>query len=143
MKNNKGITLIALVITIIVLLILAGVAIAMLTGDNGILTRASDSKAANAVGTAKDEIALKVAETVSDYYDEIYVTGNGTTAYDPAALKTKITTAISGVTVAGVDITASDTEITVQSKEKSNIKSVGTYTEKGAISWTDTFKTTN
>ena len=37
--NNKGITLIALVITIIVLLILAGVSIAMLTGKNGILTQ--------------------------------------------------------------------------------------------------------
>ena len=35
LKNNKGITLIALVITIIVLLILAGVSIAMLTGNNG------------------------------------------------------------------------------------------------------------
>ena len=43
MKNNKGITLIALVITIIVLLILAGVSIAMLTGDNGILTKATDA----------------------------------------------------------------------------------------------------
>ena len=36
-KKEKGITLIALVITIIVLLILAGVTIATLTGDNGIL----------------------------------------------------------------------------------------------------------
>ena len=35
MKSQKGITLIALVITIIVLLILAGVTIAMLTGENG------------------------------------------------------------------------------------------------------------
>ena len=40
LKNNKGITLIALVITIIVLLILAGVSIAMLTGENGILNQA-------------------------------------------------------------------------------------------------------
>ena len=39
LKNFSGITLIALVITIIVLLILAGVSIAMLTGNNGILTR--------------------------------------------------------------------------------------------------------
>ena len=44
MKNNKGITLIALVITIIVLLILVGVSIAMLTGDNGILTKSTESK---------------------------------------------------------------------------------------------------
>ena len=42
--NNLGITLIALVITIIVLLILAGVSIAMLTGENGILTQAQRAK---------------------------------------------------------------------------------------------------
>ena len=41
---NDGITLIALVITIIVLLILAGVSIAMLTGDNGIITQAQNAK---------------------------------------------------------------------------------------------------
>ena len=44
MKNNKGVTLVALVITIIVLLILAGVALAMLTGDSGILTNAENAK---------------------------------------------------------------------------------------------------
>ncbi len=44
MKNTKGITLIALVITIIVLLILAGVAIATLTGENGILAKAKLAK---------------------------------------------------------------------------------------------------
>ena len=43
-KKQKGITLIALVITIIVLLILAGVSIATLTGNNGILTRANEAK---------------------------------------------------------------------------------------------------
>ena len=42
--KNKGITLIALVITIIVLLILAGISIAMLTGENGILTKADEAK---------------------------------------------------------------------------------------------------
>ena len=43
-KANKGITLIALVITIIVLLILAGVSIAMLTGENGILAQATNAR---------------------------------------------------------------------------------------------------
>ena len=43
-RKERGITLIALVITIIVLLILAGVSIAMLTGDNGILTQAQNTK---------------------------------------------------------------------------------------------------
>ena len=43
-RKELGITLIALVITIIVLLILAGVSIAMLTGENGILTQAQRAK---------------------------------------------------------------------------------------------------
>ena len=43
-KQKKGITLIALVITIIVLLILAGISISMLSGDNGILQRATTAK---------------------------------------------------------------------------------------------------
>ena len=56
-KNSNGITLIALVITIIVLLILAGVSIAMLTGDNGILTQAQNANVetrAASVEEAKD-----------------------------------------------------------------------------------------
>ena len=40
MKNQRGITLIALVITIIVLLILAGITITLLMGENGVLNRA-------------------------------------------------------------------------------------------------------
>ena len=56
--ERKGITLIALVITIIVLLILAGVTIAMLTGDNGILTQANNAKTANTQGGEKEQIQL-------------------------------------------------------------------------------------
>ena len=59
-KTNKGITLIALVITIIVLLILAGVTIAMLTGDNGILTKANNSKNETAKATAKEKVQTEV-----------------------------------------------------------------------------------
>ena len=59
-KTNKGITLIALVITIIVLLILAGVTIAMLTGENGILTKANNSKNETAKATAKEKVQTEV-----------------------------------------------------------------------------------
>lgn len=58
MKGNKGITLIALVVTIIVLLILAGVAIAMLRGDNGILNRASEAKYDNIIGSVDEQVKL-------------------------------------------------------------------------------------
>ena len=64
-KGSKGITLIALVITVIVLLILAGVSIATLTGDNGILTRAQEAK-------NKTEEAQKDEENIlSSYEDKI------------------------------------------------------------------------
>ena len=59
LKESKGITLIALVITIIVLLILAGVTIATLTGDNGILTKAQDAK--TQTEQAKEDENLKIA----------------------------------------------------------------------------------
>ena len=58
MKEQKGITLIALVITIIVLLILAGVSIAMLTGQNGILTQASNADKQNLKAEAEEAVKL-------------------------------------------------------------------------------------
>ncbi|MCI8383945.1 MAG: hypothetical protein HFJ33_03645 [Clostridia bacterium] len=61
-KQNKGITLIALVITIVVLLILAGISIATLTGNNGILSKAS---------TAEEETKKK------EYEEILKIIGNG------------------------------------------------------------------
>ena len=62
LKNENAITLIALVITIVVLLILAGVTIASLTGNNGILTRANDAKIETAVGAVKEALKLEQGE---------------------------------------------------------------------------------
>ena len=60
-RKNKGITLIALVITIIVLLIL-GVSIAMLTGENGILTQAQNAKSKTEEAEEKEKIQLAITE---------------------------------------------------------------------------------
>ena len=59
-KAERGITLIALVITIIVLLILAGVTIATLTGENGILTRASDAKEQTEIAEVKERVQTDI-----------------------------------------------------------------------------------
>ena len=66
LKINKGITLIALVITIIVLLILAGVTIATLTGDNGILTKAQNAKTQNDKATVKEKVDLAIAASLDE-----------------------------------------------------------------------------
>ena len=63
-KNEKGITLIALVITIIVLLILAGITIAALSGDNGILTRAKEAKEKTEQAQKEEEKTLSNMESI-------------------------------------------------------------------------------
>ena len=66
-KQAKGITLIALVITIIVLLILAGVAISMLTGENGILKQATNAKDTTDKSEFEEQVKLAVmASKVND-----------------------------------------------------------------------------
>ena len=69
LRKNKGITLIALVITIIVLLIHAGVSIAMLTGNNGILTQAQNAKKQTDIASEKEAVSLA--------YTTAYAKNNG------------------------------------------------------------------
>ena len=67
-KGTKGITLVALVITVIVLLILAGVTIAALSGDNGILQNAARAKEETEAATLEEKIKLLAAETLINKY---------------------------------------------------------------------------
>ena len=57
-NRNKGITLIALVVTIVVLLILAGTSIAMITGDSGILTQSKKTKISTELSGYKEQVEL-------------------------------------------------------------------------------------
>ena len=72
-KKSKasGITLIALVVTIIVLLILAGVSISVLTGDNGVLTQATKAKLKTDIAGLKEQVEMAV---VSYKFDNIHNT---------------------------------------------------------------------
>ena len=65
-RNARGITLIALVITIIVLLILAGVTIAALSGDNGILKRATQAKTKTGKENAEEQIKLAIMTATTE-----------------------------------------------------------------------------
>ena len=69
-KEKRGITLIALIITIIVLLILAAVSIATLTGDNGLLNKAQEAKVENDKAGERDQIQLAYqAAKMEEYQD--------------------------------------------------------------------------
>ena len=61
LEQRKGITLVALVITIIVLIILAGVSINLILGDNGIITKAQEVKTAQEIAEIASQIQLEIA----------------------------------------------------------------------------------
>lgn len=75
MKTQKGISLIALVVTILVMLILAGITLALTFGSNGLLPRAKQSEKAYEWGIVKEEIRLRL----NDYYLEEYETNSNKT----------------------------------------------------------------
>ena len=110
MRNNKGITLIALVVTIIVLLILAGVSIAMLTGDNGILKQSRKAKTDTANAEAVERINMELnamkakilaGTAIADGDEDTMMTNLGegyTVTYDSTAGLT-VTAVPTGVTL--------------------------------------------
>ena len=134
MKNNKGITLIALVITIIVLLILAGISIAMLTGNNGLLTKANDAKSETSKAEVIERINMELnaayadvlSGDISDFSDNDYIT----------AINTNLTVDGEKVATAAPDtatkkiltITAEDADLGI-SAGKITIPSDGTVAE--------------
>ncbi len=76
MKKESGVTLVALVITIVVLLILAGISVAALTGQDSIFNRASQAKEETAKGKNEEEAFLNSAMSYLDGAVGNYVNGN-------------------------------------------------------------------
>ena len=113
MRNKKGITLIALVITIIVLLILAGVSLSLVMVNEGILGKATTAVDKSKLAGAKEELEMAVASVKMGYYTESerkdifdymkdklngYETGSGTISCDETG---KITYTVNNETVGG------------------------------------------
>ena len=79
MRNERGITLVALVVTIVVLLILAGVTITYALSSNGIFTKAQGAQKASEQATIRDAVSNVQAEVLIDFYN----VNSGTTASAP------------------------------------------------------------
>lgn len=122
MKNQKGITLIALVITIIVLLILAGVTIAMLTGENGILNKATGAVSDTEKATAEEAIKMEVYNNIA--------TNEGT--FDLNTFTSISTNSDYSYAVGSVKDNKKDVTVTGKGKDS---KAIGTWSvdNKGAI----------
>lgn len=69
MRNERGITLVALVVTIVVLLILAGVTITYALSNNGIFTKAQEAGMVSEQATIRDAVSSAQAECMMEYYD--------------------------------------------------------------------------
>ena len=134
LRRNKGITLIALVVTIIVLLILAGISISMLTGQNGILNRAQEAKSKTEKGSAREELELAITSLGMDYH----INGQGGTFRDyifshEAELKKEL---------GSDDVTLNKTENTITYKGKIfTVNEDGSIEAVDGIALTDTKKT--
>ena len=155
-KNQKGITLIALVITIIVLLILAGITIALIAGQNSAPEKAGEGRARTAIGAAKDAINMQASTNIATYYDEKYVknyTENGTgtpatnkltwtseqAAAAAAGTQSTATNTPVGSTAAvdGVSFSCTDNTITVTYTAEAKYTATGEVQVGGTIKWTD------
>ena len=141
LREQKGITLVALVITIIVLLILAGVTIAALSGDNGILTNASKSQQENAIGNAKDVVAMAINEATNAYYNSTYlnetdskvVAGN-----QKETAKAFINAAAASSQVTDATISINGDKVVIKTTDKNSKAVHATITSTGGLgSWED------
>lgn len=131
MKNNKGITLIALVVTIIVLLILAGVSIAMLTGQNGILNRASEASYKSKLQDAAETISFAATDAITTLYDNAYAKGTAT-AEDADVIKAVIKAY--GDTTVDSSVSKSETPTYADGTPSYNVTlTSNNHTKKGTI----------
>ena len=128
----------------------------MLTGENSILKRASQSSIANSIGEAKDQVALTMNAAVADYYDVKYAGGNITglnandVKGDAAGTSTQLTdyvlgkindigSSVSKVTVKADKITKKITITSTEDRTKNatcELDSTGKITSAG---WTNNY----
>ena len=91
MKKNKGITLVALVVTIVVLLILAGVSINLVLGDNGIITKAKEAQRKSAEASQNDLIGMnELAQQLGEKINGSAGSGSGNGGAGGSGAGTKV-----------------------------------------------------
>lgn len=162
-KENKGITLIALVVTIIVLLILAGISINALAGQNGILNRTTSAKQKTEEAQAQEELETGLMGLFMDY--QVEAGGQGTFADYIFANEAKVQSELGGnvgidstnktitykgtlFSVAddgkvtrkdGIGISGDKTTITIIGNQKETATLTATLTNiSGTVTWTST-----
>ena len=130
LKGEKGITLVALVITIIVLLILAGVSIAMLTGENGILKRSIQAADESKIAEDREAAALDLNAAYTAYMQAKYV---DTPTEDLGTFKAWLTTNATTYMKNDAHYTYTDGKITTKNKNKDGKQEEANVQDNGGI----------
>ena len=113
LKGNSGVTLVALVITIIVLLILAGVSISLVVGDNGIFSQATSAADATNAAKVKEQMTNALNAVIMDYFSIKSSTGTSQTLDQYITENTLSTNLDSSYTVSLGDFSGSPASATV------------------------------
>ena len=150
MRKNRGVTLIALVVTIIVLLILAVVSFRVITGDDGILNKAETSASETEMAKAREQAELWIAHQVANYYEEghsgtlvAYISdqiGSGVTVGNYTITKVnggsaKVESVVKVATLEGAYATETLQTLKIEVYKGSDKMAVGTVGATGKVNW--------
>lgn len=130
--KDRGITLIALIITIIILIILAGVSITLLVGSDGLLSKARNAAEKNKIAAAKEQVELLLMDYKMEFFEKKDATGE---AKDYIVEKLK-----NGVTIKDYYVQVSDdgkVEVYKGNDDSGDKILTGTIQENGSIVWDD------
>ena len=132
LKSTKAITLIALVITIIVLLILAGVSLALIVGENGITGRTVTAGKIYDIAGAKEQVELLVEGYIGDYYGKKYTSGEAVSQDIGTYVATQLA---SDTTVGDYTLETSEANVTLKKGEETVAK--GKINASGGLDWSN------
>ena len=146
MKKQSGITLISLVVTIIVLIILAGISINLILGQDGIINRAKEAK------QNMEYAQIEEQEQLNELYDQMIGQGSGALSYDAIAklveFKKEIANAITEMGVETSEDASADTMANniknISSNSNNNLPYINKFTQNIYThqSWTGNYRPT-
>ena len=132
LKGTKAITLIAMVISILVLLILAGVSLALVVGENGITQRAVTAKKTYDIAGAKEQVELLVEGYIGDYYGKKYTSGEAVSQ----DIGTYVATQLASDTIVGdYALETRGANVTLKKGEETVAK--GKINSSGGLEWSN------
>lgn len=132
-KESSGITLVALVVTIVVLLILAGITIVYVFGDNGVFGQTSQAKIQTELGKIEERAQTIYSEKLMETASETLNTTVATSTVIRQLESEGYPIETRGATAADVDVSLDQTSVTIDKKETAIVKLVFNGSDDGNV----------